>query len=174
PSLGNNGHYEFKLGTQAMWKPCRWAALRGDITGFILSRNRECVATAFLNSNVKNIGLPVQAEIKWNYYILHLDMLFTPPNCYGFGGVIGYENYYKSQDDIRFCRSQARDCLGNLEQLSAKTITRNTRVMSHKIRGEAFAQACDWLQFFGGASSVLAGENISKETEWYLGFNAYF
>lgn len=174
PSLGNNGHYEFKIGTQGIWKPCRWAALRGDITGFILTKNTECVASAFVNATVKNIGRPVRADIRWNYYILHVDMLVTPPNCYGFGGVIGYENYSKGQDKLRFCRSTALDCLGNEELLSARTITRNTRATSHKIRGEAFIETWEWLQIFGGGSTVFAGQNISKETEWHLGFNAYF
>ena len=171
---GNNGHFEYKIGTQGIWKPCRWAAIRGDITGFFVLRKRECVASAFINANVKNIGTPVTADIRWNYYILHVNLLVTPPNCHGFGGVVGYENYLKSRDNLRFCRKTALDCLGNEEQLSSSVITRNTRAISHKVRGEAFVQALEWLQIFGGGCTVFAGENVPKTTEWHLGFNAYF
>ncbi len=174
-SLGNNGHYEFKLGGQVLWEAHDWITLHGDITGFILTRNKECVATSFKGATVKNIGLPVEADIKWNYLLLHTDLFITPP-CWwhNLGGVIGYELYYKSRDDIRFCQDKALDCLGMIAELDPCVLSENTRVIGHKIRGEAFLDACDWLQFYGGGTAVVGGENVPKTRAWHLGFNAYF
>ncbi len=174
PSLGNNGHYELKAGAQAIWKPCRWAALRGDITGHGVLRASECVAASFVGAQIKNIGTPVRANVHWSYYLLHVDMLFTPPNCHGFGGVIGYENYHKTCDHLNFCTSKAIDCLGVTQPLDAHLIRKNTNATSHKVRGEAFIELWRWLQVFGGASKVFSGRNVPKETEWYVGINAYF
>lgn len=172
--LGNNGHYEIKLGTQVLWQPCSWAALQGDVTGYFVNFSKECIATAFTNAVVKNIGIPVTASIKWNYYILHTDLIFTPQNWCWISGVVGYEFYHKSCDTINFCQKTAQDCLGVQQELSGRLLSQNTRVSSHKIRGEALIEPSSWLYFFGGASKVVSGSNVPKETEWYLGFTLYY
>jgi len=174
PPLGNNGHYELKAGVQGIWKPCRWAALRGDITGTAVLKATECVAASFTGAQIKNIGAPVRAQVRWNYYLIHADMLFTPPNCYGLGAVIGYEHYHKSRGHLDFCVPAAQDCLGAIQPLSSCVATKNTRAISHKVRGEVFVELLNWLQVFGGGSRVFAGSSVPKETEWYLGVNAYF
>ena len=174
PALGNNGHFELKAGTQAIWKPCRWAALRGDITGYGVLRSTECVASAFVGAHVKNIGTPVAANIRWNYYLLPCRLLVYATKLLRFGGLIGYENYHKTADHLTFCKSTAIDCLGVTQPLDARVITRNTRATSHKVRGEAFVEFWECFQVFGGGSHVFSGANVPKETEWYLGFNAYF
>lgn len=174
PALGNNGHFEVKAGVQGIWQPCRWAALRGDITGFGVLKATECVAASFIGAHIKNVGPAVRATVHWNYYLLHADMLITPPNCYGIGGVIGYENYHKSRDHLSFCSTSALDCLGVRQPLDAKVITRKTKVTSHKVRGEAFVELWGCVQLFGGGSKVFAGSNVPKETEWFLGVTAYF
>ncbi len=174
-SLGNNGHYEFKLGGQLLWEAHEWVSFHADITGFILTRNKECVATSFKGATVKNIGLPVVADVKWNYLLFHADLFFTPP-CwqYNVGGVLGYELYYKSQDDIRFCQNAATDCLGMIALLDPCPLEEDTRVIGHKIRGEAFIDACEWLQLYGGGTTVVGGENVPNTTAWHLGFSVYF
>ncbi len=173
-SLGNNGHYEFKLGGQVLWEAHDWITLHADITGFILSRNKECVATAFTGATVKNIGLPVLADVKWNYLLLHTDLFITPHNCYNFIGVIGYELYYKSRDDIRFCQTTAIDCLGMTATLDPCVLEENTQVTGHKIRGEAAIDPYDWLQIYGGGSTVVGGKNVPNTSAWHLGLSVYF
>jgi hypothetical protein len=172
--LGNNGHYELKAGTQGIWKPFEWAALRGDITGYAVLRAPECISASFAGAQIKNLGTPVRAEVSWNYYLVHADLLITPPNCHGLGAVLGYELYHKTADHLRFCASKALDCLGKTEPLDACIATRNTRITGHKVRCELFIEIRQWLQLFTGGSSVFSGRNVPKENSWYVGFNAYF
>ena len=172
--LGNNGHFEGKIGSQALYQTCRWAAIRGDITGSFVVRNKECVASSFRSRTIKNIGVPVQASVRWNYYLLHAELILTPPNWPSLLGTIGYELYHKGADNIRFCQKSAVDCLGNEQPLDACIIARNTRVVSHKVRGEVTFEPCEWLYLYGGASRVFAGSNTPKETEWHLGFSLYY
>lgn len=174
PSLGNNGHYEIKGGVQALYRPCRWAALHGDITGYRVLRATESIASSFVGAQIKNIGTPVRASIRWDYYLIHTDLFFTPPNCHGLGAVIGYEYFHKTADQIKFCVSKVTDCLGLTQPLDAHVIAKNTRIVSHKVRGEAFIEIWHWLQLFGGASKVFTGGNVPKGTQWSVGFNAYF
>ena len=173
-SLGNNGHYEFKLGGQALWEAHDWITLHADISGFILSRNKECVATAFTGATIKNIGLPVLAEVQWNYLILHTDIFIAPHSWNNFTGVIGYELYYKSRDDIRFCQKAMVDCLGMTAPLDPCVLAENTQVIGHKIRGEASIDPCEWLQIYGGGSTVVGGKNVPNTSAWHLGLSLYF
>lgn len=172
--LGNNGHYEFKLGGQMLWEAHEWVSIHGDITGFILSKNKECVSSAFEGATIKNIGVPVTADITWNYLLLHTDVYFTPPNRHNFGGVLGYEFYYKSRDDIQFCQSTAIDCLGMEAPLDACVLEKDTRAIGHKIRGEAYIDACEWLQIYGGGTTLVGGRNVPDTTAWHLGFSVYY
>lgn len=196
--LGNNGHYEFKIGVQALWdpslyeyalthKPCsrigrlcktlsQWLVFKADITVFAVNKATEKVAASFRGATVKNIGPCVPASISWNYMTLHADVIITPPSrCAGID--IGYELYHKSSDHISFNVSSAVDCLGNTEPLSSRPISQHTQVTSHKIRGEFFGQLPILktpAYVFVGGSHVFAGHNAPKETDIEVGFTWYF
>lgn len=196
--LGNNGHYEYKMGLQALWDPsfyeyalsckprsrigrlCKmlsqWIVFKGDLAVSIVEKGRENVAASFRGATVKNIGPCVPANLYWHYVTLHLDAIITSPSrCSGLD--IGYELYHKSSDRLCFFNATAVDCLGTTEPLSSRPITDHTQVTCHKIRGELFGE----LPFFKspaylflGASGVVAGKNAPQEVAVEFGFTYYF
>lgn len=169
--LGNNGHYEFKLGIQALWQANCYAALKGDLSWHAVQRSSECVATPFFGACVKNIGRPLDVQIAWDYLLFHADIILTPRAYTGLE--IGYELYHKKRDSIYWFESYATDCQGNRNLLDSSVLSRNTNVTSHKIRAEAF-WFCDTFDIFGGGSAVFAGRNAPKEHEWHMGIIVYF
>ena len=169
--LGNNGHYEYKLGLQALWQPLDYAGFKADLSWHTVQRAGECVATPFQGACVKNIGRPTGVSIAWDYVVLHAELIFTPrPNT---GIEFGYELYHKKRDTICWSDTFANDCLGNSNLVDSHVLSRNTNVTSHKIRAEAF-WFCDTFDVYGGGSQVFAGRNAPKERDWHAGIIIYF
>ncbi len=174
--LGNNGHFESKVGIQALWEPCPWAVLKGDLAVSLVHKDTERVAASFRGATVKNIGPCVPATIGWNYFTLHTDLIFTLPSKVA-GLDIGYELYHKSHDRITFHTSATRDCLGSCNALSQAPLTDGTQVTSHKIRSELFWDFCFFkyeADIYVGASHVVAGRNTPIETDVEFGFTFFF
>lgn len=169
--LGNNGHYEYKLGIQTLWQPNGYAAFKGDLSWHSIQRSSECVATPFFGAQVKNIGRPLTVEIAWDYMLLHADLIFTPLAYTGLQ--IGYELYHKRPDEIYWFESFATDCVGKRNLIDSRVLSCTTNVTSHKIRAEAF-WFCDTFDIFGGGSVVFAGRNAPKERDWHVGIIIYF
>ncbi len=180
--LGNNGHYEYKLEVDAFWQPSDWFNLKTDLAWNSVQGTLECVASSFIEACVKNIGVPTAAAIFWDYFVFDVDLLITPSwkkwwAC-GLGADVGYELYHKSKDTINFKATEINDCVGNNQLLDSSVLTRNTNVLSHKIRAEAFLEP-SWARrhpfvLYGGGSVVIAGKNAPKESEWYVGATLFF
>lgn len=169
--LGNNGHYEYKLGLQALWQPLDYAGFKADVSWHTVHRSGESVATPFQGACVKNIGRPTCVDIAWDYVVLHADFIFTPRP---YAGVeFGYELYHKKPDTICWSDTFATDCLGKNNLLDSHVLSRGTNVTSHKIRAEAF-WFCDTFDVYGGGSQVFAGKNAPKERDWHVGIIIYF
>ncbi len=174
--LGNNGHYESRVGLQGLWEPCRYAVLKADLAVSIVHKATERVAASFAGATVKNIGPTVPASIGWNYFTLHADVILTHPSKTT-GIDIGYELYHKSSDHISILKSSTLDCLGNCNRLSSRPLSDHTEVTSHKIRAEFFYDFCLFKRegdFFIGGSHVVAGRNAPRETDFEFGFTFYF
>ena len=171
--LGNNGHYEYILGTQALYQLHPWIALQGDLAWHPVQRSHECVAAAFQGACVKNIGLPTKASVTWDYVTFRLNLLITPPLSCISGLDISYELYHKSHDTVCFKNALAPDCLGKSPLLDSTVLTRNTKVVSHKLRAELFYNyRC--FELFGGGGYAVAGKNAPKESDWHVGLACYF
>ncbi|MBA3751225.1 hypothetical protein H0X06_00270 [Candidatus Dependentiae bacterium] len=171
--LGNNGHYEYKLGIQSLFQLHPWIAVQGQLTWHTVQRKRECIATAFQGACVKNIGLPTIAHSAWDYVVFRTDLFITPPLLCNSGLDINYELYYKGRDTVCFKNPTAVDCLGNSPLLDSTVITRNTKVISQKIKAELFYNFT-YLELFAGGSRVFSGRNAPKETDWHIGLACYF
>ena len=61
-----------------------------------------------------------------------------------------------------------------LTTLDPCILEENTQVTGHKIRGEAFIDALDWLQLYGGGNTVVGGKNVPNTTAWHLELSVYF
>ncbi len=171
--LGNNGHYEYMIGAQGLYQVHPWIALQSHVAWHPIQRTHECVAAAFQGACVKNIGLPTRASVSWDYVTFKMDLLITPPSSCASGLDISYELYHKSHDSLCFKSNTALDCFGNTFLLDSKILTRNTKVLSHKIRGELF-YTYRGFELFGGGGQAVAGKNAPRETDWHVGLACYF
>lgn len=172
-TTGNNRHFEIKFGAAGLWEPACWFSAQVDIMFAQAFKGTEKVAAPFKGATVKNIGPTVKADIGWNYAVGHLGFNFLVPCNPRVGFMVGYEWYYKGEDKITFKQSQATDFAGNVQLLNPDLLSYRTNVIAHKVRTEMFHQGNQW-ELFGGWTHVFAGKNAPKETDWHLGFAAYF
>jgi hypothetical protein len=172
-STGNNRHFELSLGFMGTWEPNNWFIFKGDAYYAHAFKHDERVGAPFAGATVKNIGPAVNADISWNYFVMHTDFNFLVPcnPCVGF--MAGYEFYAKSKDHVSLGQSTATDFLGNVKPLDANVLERRTKVLAHKFRSEFFHQS-DYFQIYGGFTHVFAGKNAPNESDWHLGFVTYF
>ncbi len=194
---GNNGHFEFKAALQAGWMPSKWFALHGDVAYNHVFEATEWRAAAFKGATVKNIGPKIQASVKWGYFTAHVDATFFHPENQNLGFSLGYEAYLKRCDKIQFCGGcggaggsldgltlaelEIKGVCGldgsvlntELKELDPSVLAKDTRRISHKLRGEFFHR-WRYCELFAGASYVVAGKNIMKETEAHLGFGIFW
>jgi len=189
---GNNGHFEIKGALQAGWKPNKWCAVHGDISYNHVFEADEWRGAAFAGATVKNIGPKIKARIKWGYFTGHLDLTIFHPENQNFGFSLGYEGYVKRCDKIKFCGDctnsngatmqefEIRGSCGGGDVLNAaakeldpSVMAKDTKRISHKIRGEVFHR-WNYCELFAGASHVVGGKNIMKETEAHIGFGFFW
>lgn len=172
-TTGNNHHYEFRFGGVATWNPACWFAFKVDALYAHAFKARERVAAAFKGATVKNIGPAINSDISWNYLFGHASFNFFNPCNPRTGVMFGYEWYTKFKDKVRFDQTTATDFLGNTRELDPNVLEFRTDVVSHKGMVELFHQG-DFWELFGGWTSVFAGKNAPKESDWYIGFVTYF
>ncbi|MBN2267159.1 MAG: hypothetical protein JW725_02340 [Candidatus Babeliaceae bacterium] len=169
---GNNKHYEARLGIAGGWDMHRYVKLMADFTYNWVIKHRERLAAPFYGATVKNIGPCIDAEVKWDYLVAHIDLTFFANDCCGFD--VGYEAYYKRCDNICLCQTTARDFANRIDQrLDASVLTQNTNRVAHKVRTGFFTQLGD-CSVAGGWSQVVAGKNCPRDTDWYLKLGVRF
>jgi len=170
---GNNGHFEVRGGLTGIWRPRQWFASRAFVSYTGVLEHDEQIAATFSGATIKGIGPTTTAKIKWNYFWGLLDFTFYHPKCQDIGFDVGYEAYVKQHDEVDFCVEEATDFVGQTHLLNPCLAECNTRVISHKIRLEAFL---NWYcgSIFAGFSHVVAGENAMRESEWHLGMEVRF
>lgn len=172
--LGNNGHFELRIGGELGYEFSDWLKVRADSSYFFVLRNRESIAAPFTGATVQNIGPAVFADISWSSFLGHVDFTFVPPcmPCLGFD--IGYELYAKARDKVRLCQATAANFGGGAQQtLDATVAERDTRRVEHKVRTEVFYNT-GYFDVVGGFANTFAGQNIQQETDWYLGLVVSF
>ncbi len=171
--LGNNGHFEVRLGTEVGIEAFEWLKIRADsMYSFVLKR-RETIPAPFRGATVQNIGPCVDAEISWAWYWGHLDFTFLPTCLPCFGFDLGYEVYAKRHDEVRLLQRTARDFGGVVRPLVSCADERCTTRIAHRVRSEFFYQV-DYANFFVGFANTFAGKNVPQETDWYLGVTVTF
>jgi len=173
--LGNNRHFEVKIGGFLGWKPFDWMAIKFDgFYNWALRRN-ERVAASFVGATVRNIGPAIDAKVSWQYFVGDVDITFMVPCvCPELGVNVGYQPYVKRSDKVSFGDvTTAANIFGTTATLDATVLETRTKQVAHTIKGEIFYQACAW-QLFGGFNHAVAGKNAPKQSAWYLGADVYF
>jgi hypothetical protein len=200
---GNNKHYEIKVGLEGGYNWCDQFALRAEaFYGHAFSKtesraavfadptattlaNNCCTNTCDVNVDscalfLKNIGTPVCVDVAWDWFYGRLDLTVFHPYNSDLGMTFGYEFYWKSHDDIDLnCGDKsttvvkATDLLDTTGTVDFCAMERNSQVYSNKVYGEIFHR-WSFFELFAGASQIVAGENVMKETEAHLGLRLYF
>ncbi len=174
-STGHNRHFEVKLGLEGGWMPYEWFAFKVDASFHHAFRRTEKRAALFKGATIRNIGPEIDTRVSWNYFIVHGDLNFFHPHNSDLGGVIGYELFAKRNDNVSFKDvTTATDLFErDNQELDAEAFEKRTNSMSHKFRGEIFHR-WNFFEIFAGASHIVAGRNVMKETEGHVGFAMYF
>jgi len=174
-ALGNKGHFEVKGALEGGWHPFDWFAIRAYASYSAVIEANECRAPAFKCACIKNIpvGCPVEAKVKWDYFLGNIDFTWFHPDNPNLGCSLGYELYAKRNDQVTFCTPSVVDFCGARHDLDHCILECNTDTMTHKVRGEIFDRI-GYCEFYGGGSWIFAGRNAMKETELHIGVVVYF
>ncbi len=174
-STGHNRHFEVKLALEGGWMPYEWFAFKVDASFHHAFRRTEKRAALFKGATIRNIGPEIDTRVSWNYFIVHGDLNFFHPHNPDIGSVIGYELFAKRNDNVSFKDvTTATDLFErDNQELDAEAFEKRTNSMSHKFRGEIFHR-WNFFEIFAGASHIVAGRNVMKETEGHVGFAMYF
>lgn len=181
--LGNGEHFEIKLGVTGVNQLADWINVKLDSYVSFVLQGTEDRSAVFEGSTVKNIGPKVKADTDWTYFVASLDTTMFHPKTDDISATIGYEFYFKGEDNIHFKDNQATPFYGPhytdpndllLANLSDELAQANTERIAHKLRVEVRAQINDYLELIGGASFTFAGQNIPRESDAHAGFNVKF
>ncbi|HBY05673.1 MAG: hypothetical protein UV38_C0001G0130 [candidate division TM6 bacterium GW2011_GWE2_42_60] len=164
--LGNNKHYEVRLGLAAGYDIRDWVKFMLDANYSWVLRHKENMAAPFKGATVKNIGPCVAANKSWGYFVGDAKLSFFASDCCWFD--VGYQLYHKRCDCIKLCVAQATEFIDRgLKDLDASVARRYTDRTAHK-GSLAFNSRCGACDLTLGWSHTFAGKNISRDTDWYL------
>jgi len=172
-TLGNNGHWEIKLGIEGALRPVEWFALELDASFNHAFRRTEFRAAPFTGATIRNIGPQVEVGNSWSYGIVRIDANFFHPCNPDLGVTLGYEFWGKTRDHISLDQATAVTLLGVTAPLDGTILENQTNSSTNKVRGELFYR-CNYFEIFAGASQVVSGKWAMKESEIHLGFMLYF
>jgi len=171
--LGNNGHVELRPGL--LFGCDRWKHVKFhmDLTYSFVLQRIEHLPASFLGATIQNLGPDTLGKVSWHYFWGLFEATFLHPQNDALGATLAYEVYAKQSDKVCFCQKQAADFNGNLQTLDPRILACNTNRIAHKVRGELFC-AAKCCNLFAGFSHTIAGRNITKDTDWYLGLTVDF
>jgi|GEM_PF-584843 len=172
-STGHNGHYEIKVGYEGGWKPCKYFAFYGDLNFNHAFSHKTRKAAPFTGATIRNIGPCIEADVSWDYWMLHADLNFFHPRNQDLGFMIGYELFAKRNDKVKFCAQTAVDCLGRTEPINACLLEACTNSLANKIHLEAFNR-WNFGELYAGMSQVVSGRNVMQESEIHMGMAIHF
>ncbi|MBY0352793.1 hypothetical protein K2W90_00335 [Candidatus Babeliales bacterium] len=196
--LGNDNHVEIKFAAMAAWAALDWLNLKSDISYNFVLEATENISATFKGATVKNFGPGVDAEIDYGYFRFNLDGTFFHRKTRKLATTVGYEFYYKTEDNINFKKKTAASWLGKVwataagapvevgsgvpgtkfadyeMNLDSKVAEKDTERISHRVRLESSWHAHRYLHLYVGSAYSFAGKNIPRESDTYGGFQIRF
>lgn len=184
PQLGNGGHWEVKLGGALAWQPISWMNTKLDVYYSLALEATEHRVATFAGSTIKNIGPRADADVDWGYFVGRLDCNFFHPKTDTIRGTLGYEFYYKTEDNVHFKQktmagwegrtNDGTTFVANLLTLDDKRARAHTESIAHKARFEMSFQVMKYFELFMGGSSTFAGQNVYRDRDAHGGCNVRF
>jgi len=171
--LGNNGHCEIRPGLVLGCDYFDSVKFKVDLTYSWVLKRTEILPAPFKGATVRNIGPAIPGKVHWGYFVGDFDVTFVHPYNQCMGWTIGYEAYVKQKDKICLCSDKAVDFAGQLQDLDASILTKDSKRVAHRLRTEIFhTGVCS--NIFAGFSQVIAGKNVTRDMDLYLGLVATF
>lgn len=165
--LGNNKHYELRLGAQSAYDLNNWIRWQGYTHISWALPSYEQILAPFINT--KNFGLqPVcnVAKISWKQFIASTDVSFFANDTSAIS--FKYQYLLKTKDCITLCQNKGYDATFEPAVFSPINLLPYTSRRSHKLEIVAsFIPAKDvFIEI--GASNIVAGKNMPKENDFFL------
>jgi hypothetical protein len=165
--LGNNKHYELRLGAQSGYNLNNWIRWQGYTHLSWALPSYEQILAPFINT--KNFGLqPIcnVAKISWKQFIASTDISFFANETTGIS--FKYQYLLKTKDSINLCQNKGYDGTFEPAIFSAVNLLPYTSRRSHKLElVGSFAPAKD-LYIEIGLSNIVAGKNMPKENDFFI------
>ena len=188
-ALGNSGHFEVKIGGMVAWMPVEWMNIKADGYWSFVLEDKEKITTAFKGAKIKGVGQCIDADVDWGYFNGSLDFTFFHPKSNRLAATVGYGFYYKTEDNIDFCKKCVTcHCLGKVwaqadgtpvavnsntagtkfadynMALDNKVAERNTERIAHRLRFESSWRASKYLDLYVGGAYTFAGQKHSTRS----------
>ncbi len=176
---GNGDHYEIKLGSMCAWSPWDWANIKFDWYYSWVLEATETRAAAFKGACIKNIGPCVKADVDWGYFVGRLDFTLFHPKTKALSSNIGYEFYYKSEDDIDFKDKCTGKCITQLQSWLGREFKQTVTKENGAVNVSAANDLTENLQCLdeelAESNSEQYGHKLRSETSyrfsrWFEGF----
>lgn len=184
--LGNGGHGEVRGSGTLSWRPSSWFNLKGFASyNLVLEGIEECRA-AFSGATIKNFGPKAEASVEWQYFLGRVDATFVHPHSIRIVGLLGYEFYYKREEEFRFKDEKMQSWLGKLYDITSDSFlssthtldntlaNQDTQAVGHRLHWELAYRHNSWLEMFLGGAWSFAGKNLARELDAHFGFNILF
>jgi len=167
--LGNNGHFEYRLGAQGAYDINSWIRFSGYAHYSWALPSYETLLASYRGA--KNFGLQPQvmlANVWWQEGIISCDL-----SCFAnerTSIAMKYQYRAKRQDNIVLATDEGNNAFGGLSKLSASPIINFSAQRAHKAIGEVGMKINNDCTLIFGVSDVFAGRNVAKEFEGYASF----
>jgi hypothetical protein len=194
---GNGDHWEVKLGGMAAWQALKWLGLKLDLYWSFVLDATEHRCAAFKGAQIKNIGPEIKTDVDWGYLVLRFDLNFFHPKTDNLSSTLGYEFYYKTEDNVSFKCAQAAAWFGRKKSLKIEKVEnvdtpvdvlytdllfcldkhvmeKSTEAIGHKIRWESSYRFSEWFEGFCGLTYTFAGQNLPREIDCHCGLAVKF
>lgn len=181
---GNGGHWEVAPGGRIAYRLGRYGSISADGKyHFVLNETVKRPA-AYKNALVKNLAAPIDADVKWGYFVGKVTLNLTHPSTARITGTVGYEFFYKRKDQLKFLQDTHLSMMGDYKKngklingemdLSNDKAAENTNSISHRLVFETSYLLSDWVEFFWGGGWTFAGRNVPASMDSHAGFHVAF
>jgi len=180
--LGNGRHVEVGVGTHFDVEARSWLMTHFDAQYRFAIARTEIIPGVPTGALVKNIGPDQPADVSWHSVVANADLHLCHPQTTDVTGFVGYQFYWKRHDTVRYQASSVTSWLGDTYSSTTKDYTventvvlsntlaeANTEQFAHRIKGGFTYHFSDWFSLSAGGGITMAGKNMPKEADCYVG-----
>jgi len=165
--LGNNGHFECRIGAQGMADINYFLKFIGFGYYALTLPSLEMIIAPFKGASVYGLqSVYVPAKISWQSMVLSGDLLFFASEQASLA--FKYQYNKKWQDSIHMVTDSCWDSIGNKEVLDVALPTKMSKKTAHKIGFEISNQLQQECVVSLGGSSTIAGSNSGREFDLFF------